>query len=104
MNPPQVEITARYRLNAAGEVREQRMGCNTFDDGKPNPFWWKRREGNAGCDCNRAIFFHRIGGVELGDEEGPCGDDAYDVQLEGPDGIFYDEFSTRAERDCPKEV
>jgi hypothetical protein len=91
----QVPIIAYIRDNATGEVVEDRSDCNAFPDGAPNPFWWQRDMGNAGCDCNRKIFFHRRKGVEPEDEETPCGDSAFDVNLATLDGnVFYREFAS----------
>ncbi len=41
-------------------------------------FWWT--DGNAGCDCNRAIFFARSAG-EPEPPETPCSSDKFYVIL-----------------------
>jgi len=40
--------------------------CNTWKD----EFWWT--DGNAGCDCNRRMFFARA--VEPNEPEPACGE------------------------------
>jgi hypothetical protein len=42
------------------------------EDGYWNLFWWT--EGNAGCDCNRAIFFL---GLDSEDPDNYCGSDRF---------------------------
>ena len=68
--PYEVQI----RNNATGEVRACSMGPRMeWNDG--SMFWWT--DGNFGCDCNRALEWHRAGGIELGDEVLECGHDAF---------------------------
>ena len=43
------------RNNATGEVRIQEQEGLEWRDS--SLFWWTRREGNFGCDCNRAQVF-----------------------------------------------
>jgi hypothetical protein len=90
----QVPIIVAIRENATGEIVTLHEDCNTKEDGTPDPFWWSRHTGNAGCDCNRMLFFWRARGVERIHEDDACGDTAYDVNLATPDGsVFYREFA-----------
>lgn len=55
-----------------------------------NVYWWE--DGNASCDCNRKLFFHRAVGEEvLGSET--CGHGGYRVRLSNADTdeVLYDE-------------
>lgn len=105
----QVPCTAYIRDNATGETVEHASSCNPNPDGTPNPFWWQRGMGNAGCDCNRKQFFweekgvdlyenvaRNEGGYEIADDEidpCPCGHEAFSVNLAAEDGhVFYREF------------
>jgi hypothetical protein len=60
-------------------------------------FWWT--EGNAGCDCNRAIFFRHL--------DSPCGNGRFvitkfEVQPEGEEGWitlpYKEEHASQRER------
>lgn len=54
------------------------------DEEDYNPFFWS--DGNFSCDCNRAIMF--------GDEEDiPCGNTEFRVNIREEDEILYSEFS-----------
>jgi hypothetical protein len=46
-------------------------------------FWWT--EGNAGCNCNRALFFTKAAGEQIAEDiqYAACVDDAF------PDGMRY---------------
>lgn len=50
-------------------------------------------DGNFGCDCNRALFFERVGGREECDEDDDddsdlCGTGGYSVRVETLDGAL----------------
>lgn len=61
---------------------------------KTQAFWWSRRQGNGGCDCNRGLMFAQSGGVDTDamtdeemDEQWPCGHSRFSVPyLEWEDG------------------
>ena len=88
-----VWVDVQLRRNDSGEIRVKRnwMIFDPEDGEQPNTFMYE--EGNYACDCNRHLFFHRANGVEP-DDERPCGDTAYSVNLINPkDGrVFYREF------------
>lgn len=89
-----VKTVARIRCNGTGEVREYDMTAWLEPDAEaPSDFIWA--DGNFACDCNRKIFFGRAIGFEYEDEDTPCGDSAYSVQMVNPaDGsVWYDEFA-----------
>jgi hypothetical protein len=65
----------RIRRNSDNLIR-------TYDDDldwhDSSMFWWT--EGNAGCDCNRALFFARAVDEDEPDWDNiPCGDKLYTV-------------------------
>lgn len=59
----------------------------------PLPYWWT--DGNAACDCNRHGWFQEGFGLPE-DEEHPCGDAEYEVQLIDlkTGKLLYTEFET----------
>lgn len=74
-----VEVTHEYDV-------EEKYGAN-------QEFWWA--EGNAACDCNRAMFFDRERGEEKEDLDGtdyPCGDGAYLVKVTLEGDVVLDEI------------
>jgi len=94
----QVEIMVSIRENATGRTVVELDKCNANDDGAPSPFWW--RDGNGACDCNRKIFFIRWTSdpeFDPTEDDCPCGDGAYSVNLATLDETmapttFYREF------------
>lgn len=82
-----VKVLARIRRNDSGEVRSYES-TSSYDDevGGVNPYWWS--EGNAGCDCNRHLFFTKY------DSEIDCSEGLYSVNLINPKTgeVFYREF------------
>lgn len=71
------------RDNTTGEVRVREM---SLDWKEHSAFWWRRGDGNMGCDCNRRLEFERAAGGEPGLDQ-PCGHSRYDVlYVELPDG------------------
>ena|ERR1700735_400734 len=72
------KVTGEKRIYDYGDYPDAHMG--EPDD----PFHYITfmfDEGNYGCDCNRALFFGRAAGVELGDNDTPCGDERYSVRV-----------------------
>lgn len=57
-----------------------------------NEFWWT--DGNAGCDCNRLLFFERAEKKEVKTSKPICGSVAFKVRLSDNDSneVLYDEF------------
>jgi hypothetical protein len=90
---PTVWVDVQLRHNATGEVRTSRQWMIYEPEDGEHPSDYIYSEGNYSCDCNRHLFFHRAAGVEP-DEDCPCGDEAYSVNLVNPkDGaVFYREF------------
>lgn len=61
-----------------------------YGDRDEPAFIWT--DGNFACDCNRADFFAQAIG-EPEDENAPCGHEAFQVRLDGPNGeLLYSEF------------
>jgi len=77
---------AHIRHNESKKIVDYETSVRV-EDGKPIPFWWTP-DGNAGCDCNRALFFYGD------DHDHPCGNKKFSVNLSNPvDGkVFYREF------------
>src|SRR5687768_13069390 len=75
-----VKIVAHIRLNATGEVRAYPMSFPLdWEEDTPSDFMWT--DGNYACDCNRALFFGYATGDEMDDDDTPCGEGAYAVNL-----------------------
>lgn len=73
---------------SSGTVRRDGPHKGKWGD-DANDFWWT--DGNAACDCNRAIFWACAAGEEAPDTE--CGTDAYLIRVTDEDGtVLYDEF------------
>lgn len=80
----------RIRNNSTGEIRQRVEEFCLEDDGSPSLFIWQ--EGNFSCDCNRWLFFHDFPDCEE-DDEGPCGDSAFSVEILDLNGkVLYSEF------------
>lgn len=62
------------RQNATGIERTANFDVDSHWDGGHEYLW---SDGNYGCDCNRAIFFHEAGNEKDPDIE--CGETEYDV-------------------------
>jgi hypothetical protein len=76
----QVRATLEIRRNADGLIRQYVDEAFYLPDPDPcesrgSVFWYT--EGNAGCDCNRGLFFARAAGEP--DPEIPCGETAYSI-------------------------
>lgn len=87
----QVQIHVYIRCEATSEVRiEDTYALMCPDEETPSLFIW--REGNYSCDCNRELFFRRLGGEEEGDPD--CGDERYSVCIVNPfnNEVLYREF------------
>ena len=84
------DAVVKIRNNQTGESRDYKtqLWDSDYDPGVPNVFWWE--EGNAKCDCNRALFFARVNGEEEPDV--PCGDELYSVRIYMDGKIIYDEY------------
>ena len=88
-----IEIIAHIRNNQTGEIRQYKDDAIWDEDnGCPHLFIWE--EGNYSCDCNRKIFWGDSIGHEYEDEETPCGDGDFSINLENPKTgeIFYREY------------
>lgn len=89
-----VPVTVTLRDNATGEVVKYTEDCNANDDGTPSSFWYDRKLGNAGCDCNRVLFFNRVKDPKFEYDEFPCGESLFDLNLTDSTGhVFYREFA-----------
>ena len=77
-----VQVVLEIRDLATGEVRKGNDHEYVWhkDNGEWSDFNWS--ENNFSCDCNRHLFFGRLGGEELGDDTVKCGWPEY------PDGRF----------------
>ncbi len=65
------------RRNADGIERTYHMDSEWDHSGD---FWWS--EGNGACDCNRAMIFDRLGGMDedqIMDTDYSCGSERYTV-------------------------
>lgn len=87
------------KLNLRIQVKRVSDGAlsdQTWKDWDYNTYWWE--EGNAACDCNRLMFFHR-GRGEPEPEDTPCGSNAFLVKLTDADTgqVLYDEFDPAAD-------
>ncbi len=73
-----MSYTVHIRNNATGEVRACPMDGDIERASPNHPWdisWWT--DGNASCDCNRAIFY---GDDDQNKDDGcPCGDGGYSV-------------------------
>ncbi len=90
-NAKWVDVAAEIRNNATGVVRDYRTIAILYDaEDAPSDFPW--RDGNNGCDCNRALFFAQSDGDP--DPDRPCGEGRYSVRVRNPltGRVFYDEF------------
>lgn len=90
-----IDVVVEVMCVATGErrEREESMLYMPEEDGDtPSSSWW--REGNGGCDCNRVLTFLRAANEPDDDDETPCGDGAYRVNLRNPvtGEVFYREF------------
>lgn len=65
-----IDITIRRNSDSVTRVR--RWPWNQ----PVSTFWWGP-DGNMGCDCNRALEFHRAAGEPAGDPE--CSDGKFTV-------------------------
>lgn len=96
-----VDVIVELLCVATGERRE-RLTHTIYkpdeDGDAPSTFYWS--EGNASCDCNRALDFLRAGGHTIEDVDPPCGDGAYLVNLRNPvtGEVFYREFGDVPEK------
>ena len=70
------------------ETGECRVPKDTYD----NVYLWS--DGNNSCDCNRAILFERVKGLDPEDDELQCSDGKFLVNLvDAQTGeIIYQEF------------
>ena len=89
-----VEIDVVVKHNDTGEIRT--LSTTAILDNEtyePHLFIWE--EGNYSCDCNRKIFWGRAIEHEYEDEETPCGDGKYSINLVNPKTgeVVYREFS-----------
>lgn len=75
---------------ATGRTAVDNTPCH-IAAGDDVPFIWA--EGDFSCDCNRRLLFHRAQGVELDDDDTPCGDGRYLVRCAIDGRVVYDEIS-----------
>lgn len=84
------KYAAHIRNNATGEVRvRQEEWTHEGWDGPASGvhFFWT--DGNFGCDCNRAIWWHDDGNIDR-----TCGSGKFSVRLIAEDGtIILDELA-----------
>lgn len=74
------KIYVDIRNNKTGEIRRYHTDTLLGDEQEPwSDFWWS--EGNAGCDCNRALFFGYAIGQEYEEIDSHCGDGGYSVNI-----------------------
>jgi hypothetical protein len=66
-----MSYVVKIKKNDTGEIREV-----TFDLEWQNSSLYAWTDGNFGCDCNRAIFFHEWAKNET-DYDDTCGDSRY---------------------------
>jgi hypothetical protein len=88
-----VKFDAHIRNNATGEVRVYHTdGIWAEEEECAATFIW--RDGNFGCDCNRALFYGYAIGKKYDDIDHPCGHEGYAVTLVNPmtRKVFYEEF------------
>lgn len=70
------------RKNETGEVRFYQDPSEWTES---DYFYWT--DGNAGCDCNRELFFERAAGNEINLDAVKCSDDRFScLYAELPDG------------------
>jgi len=86
-----ISVEIDIRREADGVVRTRADSIEYYDGGdEPNIFWWV--DGNAGCDCNRSLFFARAAGEDDPDDC-PCGDERFRIRIRTLDGkILHNEW------------
>lgn len=86
--PIVIRCAAVIRKHETGE--ERRTAFMEFEDLGDALFFWDDELSNVDCDCNRALYFERAGGIEPPkDQKFPCGDSAFSVRrLEMEDGTI----------------
>ena len=89
-----VRVDAHIREIESGDVRVLHSE-GIWDDENDQLFVFNYEEGNYSCDCNRKIFWGRAIEHEYEDEETPCGDGKYSINLVNPQTgeVVYREFS-----------
>jgi hypothetical protein len=82
-----INFEVAIRCNESGETRIYRYDCEP-EYADSQEFYWS--EGNAACDCNRALHFAWV--KEEDDPDRECGDSAYDVvSLKKGGEVIYSE-------------
>lgn len=87
-----VEVVARIRKNATGEIQEYSDYLQLREgESAPRTFTWE--DGNYECDCNRELFFERAKGNDAW-EDIECSEGRFSVNLVNPKNgeVFYREF------------
>lgn len=90
-----LKIVEAIRCNATGEIREHESSIQWFNGNDcPHTWWWS--DGNASCDCSRAMFFAEAAGEP--DPDVSCGSGRYAVRITNPKTgeVIYDEFEGEA--------
>jgi hypothetical protein len=82
------EVATGKEVDYKTEVEEQ------YADGQS--FYYEM--GNGRCDCNRKLMFGQAQGIEFSDEETPCGNSRYLVQVVVNGGVCVDEWITEVDR------
>lgn len=82
-------VTVRIRRTADGKTVEYGDSLYTTPD-YDGLFVWT--DGNYQCDCNRHLFFQRSLGLE--DDDGPCSDGKYQVEIKDGDKVLYSDMET----------
>ena len=98
--PEPLQVWVDIRKNATGEVRRVKEPKLWRGDADTPDFWWT--DGNAGCDCNRELFFLRVKDEPEDDDDDDdddgveCGHTKFSIRATTLDGmVIYDEFVKR---------
>jgi len=85
MNP----VTVRIREFATGVVVDYRT---TVEDEYVDNQAFYYEMGNGSCDCNRKLMFGEAQGIEFSDEETPCGESNFEVQVYVNGNLVHNEW------------
>ena len=89
-NPAQEVHLISLRRNSDGVVRTYTEKELKWHD--HSEFWWS--DGNAGCDCNRQLYFNRAAPDQPQDDDSSCGDDRFSVCIKDEQGnVLYEDDS-----------
>ena len=85
--PEPLQVWVDIRKNATGEVRRVKEPKLWRGDADTPDFWWT--DGNAGCDCNRELFFLRV--KDEPEDEAP-GSDEQGVVDHREEALLYEGY------------